>query len=619
MCGIFLYCGDICDVNTLHELFMQTKHRGPDDTQFVVYRTDDSTTMIAMGFHRLAINGASAAARQPFLEKGCVAMCNGEIWNHQELEQQAGTHLQSGSDCEVIPHVYRHIQQRAPRYHNQHPFEEMLCDIDGVFGITLYDRLTKHIHIGRDRIGIRSLYYATTPRKCTTCTTVSAHAPATATATAAVEVSPSARTHNLWVASELKSIPSSCEHIRPFPPGCWFSWPVCSEHTCPGEADETVKPQPYWSIGSMRSASLHAHSNIPEGYELAAKALERTLFAAVEKRFMSDRPVGCVLSGGLDSTIVTAIACKLHRAQRSSASQNHHSGRIRTYTIGLEGAEDLKWARKAAQALGTDHREFVVSEAEFLEAIPEVIRQIESFDVTTVRASVGNWLLAKHIKAVGEDTVLLCGDVADELFGGYRGFGLCTDSEAFDDANVRMLTDIHRFDVLRCEKSFAGHGLEARVPFADLAFVELAMSLPPEFKMWGESAGLVEQTTRIEKDLLRRAFQEHLPADLVWRRKEAFSDGVSPADRSWFSIIQESVQRSATTTTSADGDAPVAPVAPVAGAQPYDAESREYRKLFGLHYSCPHVIPYYWKHPFTDEQDPSARCLSNYDTNATPP
>lgn len=586
MCGIFLYCGDVCNVDTLRELFMRTKHRGPDNTQFVVFQVDD-TTMVAMGFHRLAINGMHKGAQQPFTDSGCVTICNGEIWNHKQLGTDAQANLVSGSDCEVLPQLYRHIERTSPRYHPHHPFEEMLRAVDGVFGMALYDRHSQHIHVGRDRIGIRSLYYAKTER--TPVTTDSS--------------SPGRTSHNLWVASELKSLPPSCQDIRPFPPGCWMSWPVCPQSP---SSDTTSGPCPYWSLADMRRMSMPAHRDKyavalnenarPQespGYTVCATDIERVLVAAVEKRLMSDRPVGCVLSGGLDSTVVTAIACRLMKRRQSDAPK------VRTYTIGLEGAEDLKWARRAAAALGTDHREFVVSEAEFLEAIPEVIRQIESYDVTTVRASVGNWLLAKYIAASGEDTVLLCGDVADELFGGYRGYGLCTNPKAFDEANMRMLADVHRFDVLRCEKSFAGHGLEARVPFADLDVVELTMSLPAEYKMWGTGG-------QIEKDLLRRAFVDYLPRELLWRRKEAFSDGVSAADNSWFTIIRDALSDDTPSSSTR---------IQTSHLQPYDTESRVYRQTFDRHYASPNVVPYYWKHPFTTEQDPSARCLTNYKTD----
>lgn len=286
---------------------------------------------------------------------------------------------------------------------------------------------------------------------------------------------------------------------------------------------------------------------------------------------MSDRPIGCILSGGLDSTTVTAIACKLQKQMNPNAPP------MRTYTVGLEGGEDFIWARKAAKHFGTEHHEFVLSEKDFLDAIPHVIRQIESYDVTTVRASTGNWLVAREIAKLGKDIVLFCGDVADELLGGYRGFGLTDDPELFDAENVKMMQNLHRFDVLRAEKSFAGFGLEGRVPFADKEFMKLIMNAPPEYKMWGCNTG------KIEKDCLRRAFEAYLPKDLCWRRKEAFSDGVSKKERSWFQIIQDDLKSSGKE------------IGVRAHCSPYDLESTLYREIFESFYSSDKVIPYLWK------------------------
>ena len=553
MCGIFLYCGGVQPVDTLRELFTRSQHRGPDDSQFLVHYPT-AHTMVAMGFHRLAINGLQASGNQPFTFHDTFTLCNGEIWNHQRLHEDCCTTNTTGSDCEIVPHYLRYIKDTPSRYHDEDPLEELCKALDGVFGLVVYDRARGELHVARDRIGIRSLYYVhDTDAGC------------------------------VWVASERKSLPALLRTVRAFPPAHCVTFDLGALHTA-------TPPTPYWSVRSARTPNRFdvplqvqpLHTFAP--YLECCTRLEHALVAAVDKRLMSDRPIGCVLSGGLDSTVITAIACKLHRERNPNAPP------LRTYTVGMEGASDFVWARMAANHLGTDHHEFVLSEEAFLDAIPQVVAQIESFDVTTVRASVGNWLVAKHIAQTGKDTVLFCGDVADELLGGYRGFGLAPHADAFDDANVAMLENIHRFDVLRCEKSFAGHGLEARVPFADTDVVELVMSFPAEYKMWGGD--------RIEKDVLRRAFAEYLPHALVWRRKEAFSDGVSATTRSWFEVIQERLHG--------------APVASRTHMPPYDAESSHYRELFDGLYGGAECIPYFWKHPFTTERDPSARRLANY-------
>ena len=540
---------------------MRSQHRGPDNTQFMVYYIND--VMLAFGFHRLSINGLNAMAHQPMFFGHTVTLCNGEIWNSDEIHRACDTPNESGSDCECLSLYYRDIILNGSSKKVADPFETLCGIIDGVFGLVMYDRLRNRIYVGRDKIGIRSLYYAT-------------------------ETDNVSGTNNVYVASELKSIPTHMSNVSAFPPAHWAIIDLPDIHCC---------PVPYWTIRSSRRlaylqpdcATDDLHRDLD--YNDCCGKLEKLLVRAVEKRFMSDRPIGCVLSGGLDSTVITAIACKLHR-ERNVGNETYVP--LRTYTIGMEGAEDFKWARMAAEHLGTEHHEFVLTENEFLEAIPDVIAQIESYDVTTIRASTGNWLLAQKIAEIGKDTVLFCGDVADELLGGYRGFGMTTDADAFDDENVKMMENIHRFDVLRCEKSFSGHGLEGRVPFADEDVVDLLMSLPPEYKMWNGDG-------RIEKDLLRRAFQSYLPDALVWRRKEAFSDGVSKQQKSWYEIIQDTLVKSGRTSITSRHH-----------ASPYDAESTYYREIYESMYSSVHNIPYLWKQPFSTIADPSARCLNNY-------
>ena len=350
--------------------------------------------------------------------------------------------------------------------------------------------------------------------------------------------------------------------------------------------------------------------------------IHNCLVDAVKKRLMSDRPIGCVLSGGLDSTIITAIVSKLMK--------EHDNKRVlNTYTIGFEGAEDFKWAKLASEHFGTKHNEFVCSHEEFLNSIPTVIEQIESYDTTTVRASVGNWLLGKKIKAKGIDTVIFCGDVSDELFGGYRGFGLAEDKENFYNENKKMMSNIHFFDVLRAEKCMAGHALECRVPFGDKDFIKLIMSLPVEYKMWGNKSyknvlrptnilckGEPEQI--IEKHILRLAFQDYLPPALLWRRKEAFSDGVSKTTNSWSNIIQKYIINN-DHINKLINEKKYSNL--FDSLTTYSYESKYYKLLYYLKYGqTKHVdininikpIPYFWKHPFTDINEPSARALNNY-------
>jgi asparagine synthase (glutamine-hydrolysing) len=546
MCGIFFYAGPLRDVEELQALFRSIQHRGPDSSQLhIVYPTADF--MLVFGFHRLAINGQSKADEQPFVADKIFALCNGEIWNHVAMRdalrlQQAPCAERrhdevSQSDCRCL----------LP-YYQRHGVAKMCQAVDGVFACIIYNGLTDTVSIARDPVGIRSLYWHQ-----------------------------DGGTGALFVASELKALPCHLDDVMQVPPGH-----VAAD--VPRGAP--VRFMPYGAPRVLAAPTCESPS-----HGALLQRLRETLERAVEKRLMSDRSVGCILSGGLDSTLVTAIVCKLQRARGVEE-------RMRTYTVGMAGGSDLKWARLAAEHLGTEHHEFVVSERDFLAAIPDVVRQIESFDVTTVRASVGNWLVAQKIAALGKDVVLFCGDVADELLGGYRGFGLARSAADFEDVNRRMMRDVHCFDVLRSEKSFTGHGLEGRVPFADRDFVAaFETHVPTAARMWGSA----RPGGYIEKQLLREAFEGYLPRELLWRRKEAFSDGVSGEARSWYVVIQEHLARTGASAVMVREHMP-----------PYDAESAYYRALYEASYASVRCIPYFWKQPFTTVSDPSARTLTNY-------
>ena len=477
-----------------------------------------SVNDMLFGFHRLCIVGIDAKSDQPMRMDGVVLICNGEIYNYKELVKKYGFNYKTNSDCEVIIHMY-----------NKFGICKTVTELDGVFSFVLFDSRDGEIWAARDMLGIRPLF-------------IGKYA------------------HEICIASELKAIPDDFVDVEQFAPGNLYD------------------------IKNNRFLEWYTHNYYTEYLnETVVKNTIRALFlSSVKKRLLSDRPIGCLLSGGLDSTLVASILRK--------------HGELNTYAIGLEGSEDLKYARMAAKYLGTNHAEIVVTEQEFLEAIPETIRMIESYDTTTVRASVGNFLISKYIKSHSEDTVIFCGDVSDEIFGSYRGFTKAPDKESFKFQNELMLKNIHFFDVLRSDRSISGAGLEARVPFADKNFLSFCMSLPPELKMFDK--------TTIEKNILRSAFEGYLPDELLYRRKEAFSDGVSSHSRSWFQIIQEFVN----TQVEDNYDASV-----YKHNTPYDKESFYYRQVFETFYpGHAKIIPYFWKHPFCTESDPSARLLDVY-------
>ena len=572
MCGIFYYQnvrerGRIATsmLQTLQSNFAKISHRGPDNSKFIV------NGHRCIGFHRLAINGLSSTGDQPFDLLGCQLVCNGEIYNHVKLKHKYGFECVSGSDCEIIIHLYKH-------------FNGDMCatlkELDGVFSLILIDTERELVHIARDPFGVRSLYTVTS----------------------------SDYVHDISAASEMKAL-QHCTHVEQFPGGCYMTMTTVQNDTSNNPKFESTLHSYYGELSldeklevpyvyNFGTAILHDDINAPkEQLEERACCMVRNLFElAVCKRLMSERPVGCLLSGGLDSSIVTALVVN-HMPPGSL---------VNTYAIGLQGSVDLKWARRVAEHLNTRHHEVCLTEQQFLDAIDETIYQIESYDTTTVRASVGNYLVSKYIYENTDNVVIFCGDMSDEIFGSYRGFTKAPNDHEFARENARMVRDVRCFDLLRSDKSISGAGLEARVPFADKTFLEFVMSLPPWMKRFGEGAEYA-----VEKHLLRKAFRTLLPEDVMSRRKEAFSDGVSGHERTWVQIIKEYVDKRVSDTEVSLANE----LHKYKHNAPYDKESYYYRTVFERHFSGKgraETIPYFWRHPFCDGiLDPSARLLKD--------
>jgi asparagine synthase (glutamine-hydrolysing) len=575
MCGIFYYEAVGSDkripMSTLHQLqsnFAKISHRGPDNSRFIV------NGQRCVGFHRLAINGLTASGDQPFSMLDCELICNGEIYNHRNLVAKHEFNCVSDSDCEVVIHLYRLFNG---------DMQATLRELDGVFSLVLIDRVRELVHVARDPFGVRSLYIG----------------------------SSSEYERDISVASEMKAL-QHCDHVEQFPGGCCMT---VSKIGTESNARLDTRLQSYYQdlhvdetqevpyIYNFGTALLDEDVNAsPEVLEMRACVLLRNLFElAVCKRLMSERPVGCLLSGGLDSSIVTALVVKF-----MAQAQAQQPPIVDTYAIGLEGSVDLKWARRVSEYLGTRHHEVCLTEQQFLDAIDATIYQIESYDTTTVRASVGNYLVSKYIYDNTDNVVIFCGDMSDEIFGSYRGFTKAPSDHEFARENGRMVRDVRCFDLLRSDKSISGAGLEARVPFADKTFLEFVMSLPPWMKRFGEGAEYA-----VEKHLLRKAFGSLLPEDVMWRRKEAFSDGVSGHERTWVQIIKEYVdQRVSDTEVSLAND-----LQKFKHNAPYDKESYYYRTVFERHFpgkGRAETIPYFWRHPFCEGVlDPSARLLKD--------
>lgn len=401
-------------------------------------------------------------------DRKVVLAINGEIYNHRELRQRyAGRYeFQTGSDCEVILALYR---DKGP---------DFLEELNGIFAFALYDEEHDFYMVARDHIGIIPLYTGTDKRG------------------------------RVYFASELKALEGRCVSIEPFLPG----------HVYDNRTGETRRW--YSRDWTDYDAVASNPASIPE--------LRSALEAAVRRQLMSDVPYGVLLSGGLDSSIISAIAAK-YAAMRIEADGTvpAYWPRLHSFAVGLKGSPDLAAARKVAEHIGTVHHEIHYTIQEGIDAIRDVIYYTETYDVTTVRASTPMYLLARVIKSMGIKMVL-SGEGADEIFGGYLYFHKAPDARAFHEETVRKLSKLHLYDCLRANKALSAWGVEGRVPFLDKEFLDTAMRLNPEAKM--------ARNGRMEKWILRKAFEDILPPEVAWRQKEQFSDGVG---YSWIDSLKQ--------------------------------------------------------------------------------
>jgi asparagine synthase (glutamine-hydrolysing) len=532
MCGIFCYFGYDYTDKKLIELGQHISHRGPDST--TNKRINEKLFFI---FHRLAINGLNPESDQPLINNGIYLICNGEIFNYKKLIDLFYLHdeYKTGSDCEIIIHLYK-----------LHGIEKTCQLLDGEFAFVLYDSEKDILYSARDQLGIRSLYWNN-------------------------DTNSFFANNEIFFCSELKGFPKSTKKVQQFP--------ICSYWS--SDTNQIVE---YHSIYKSFS-ELEEVEDTEEIEETEEEIIQkiRTLFIeAVEKRLMSERKLACLLSGGLDSTTVSAIVASYYEPYTLS-----------TYSIGLKGSVDLHYAKIAADYFKTNHTSIELTKEEFLGAIEKTIQQIESYDTTTVRASVGNYLVSLFIKEHSDNTVIFCGDVSDEIFGSYRGFYYAENDEDFYNENVTMLENIQYFDVLRSDKSISGAGLEARVPFSDIHFLRYCMSIHPRFKRFSKE--------KMEKYLFRKAFEDMLPSELAWRVKTAFSDGVSNSETPWYQIIKDYMDTKYTDEEFEEKRCKYY------HNMPYDKESLYYREIFEQFYpNRETTIPYFWKQPFMTDLDPSA-------------
>ena len=491
-----------------------------------------------------------------------VLAVNGEIYNHQEIRRRyAGEYeFQTGSDCEVILALYRSLTPTLSQGEGDDIHREicnMLEQLNGIFAFALYDEEKDEFLIARDPIGVIPLYIGYDSDG------------------------------KVYVASELKALEGQCERYEPFLPGHY-----------------------YWSKepGMKRyyKRDWFDYSAVKEN-PASVEAIHDGLTAAVKRQLMSDVPYGVLLSGGLDSSVISALAEKFseHRIEDDSKTRAYWP-RLHSFAVGLKGAPDLAKAKLVADHIGTVHHEINYTIQEGLDAIRDVIYFIETYDVTTVRASTPMYLLARVIKSMGIKMVL-SGEGADEIFGGYLYFHKAPDAKSFHEETVRKLSKLYLYDCLRANKSLSAWGVEGRVPFLDKEFLDVAMRTNPEAKMC--------PGTTIEKKIVREAFADILPEEVAWRQKEQFSDGVG---YSWIDTLKQITSEAVTDEQMAHA-AERFPINP-----PKNKEEYYYRSIFAEHFpsdsaalsvpseasvACSTAIALEWDAAFKNMNDPSGRAV----------
>ena len=520
------------------------RHRGPDWSG--IY----SNNKVIMAHERLAIVDPTSG-KQPLLskDKNLVLAANGEIYNHLELRKQFEDYyqFQTKSDCEVILALYK---QKGASF---------LDELNGIFGFALYDIANDSYLIARDHMGIIPLYMGWD------------------------------QDGTFYVASELKALEGVCSKIELFPPGHYL--------------DSKVGELKSWYQRDWMEYDL-----IKEN-ETDIKILRTALEEAVHRQLMCDVPYGVLLSGGLDSSITSAIA-KKYAENRIESDDNDPAWwpQLHSFATGLENSPDLVAAQKVADHLGTIHHEIKFTIQEGIDAIRDVINHLETYDVTTIRASTPMYLMARAIKAMGIKMVL-SGEGADEIFGGYLYFHKAPSTKDFHEETVRKLDKLHMYDCLRANKSLAAWGIEGRVPFLDKAFMDVAMNINPKDKMINGE--------RMEKWILRKAFEDLLPKSVAWRQKEQFSDGVG---YSWIDTLKELVEKEVTDKQLANAHFKF-PIQP-----PTSKEEFYYRSIFSEHFpsnaaarsvpsvpsvACSTPTALEWDESFKNMNDPSGRAVAN--------
>ena len=533
------------------------RHRGPDWSGIYTGPT------AILCHERLSIVDPESG-RQPLFapDKKQVLAVNGEIYNHKDIRATTKDYqYQTGSDCEVILSLYREWKADP-----KHPsLVSLLERLSGIFAFALYDVEDGSFFIARDPIGVIPLYIGYD------------------------------NDGKVYVASELKALEGQCDRYEPFLPGHYY-W-----------SKEADKGMQRWYTRAWMDGKTRPKSEL--SYGEAVEEIRQSLMSAVKRQLMSDVPYGVLLSGGLDSSVISAIAARFasHRVENDGTSPAWWP-RLHSFAVGLKGAPDLAKAKLVADAIGTVHHEINYTIQEGLDAIRDVIYFIETYDVTTVRASTPMYLLARVIKSMGIKMVL-SGEGADEIFGGYLYFHKAPSPEEFHKETVRKLSKLYQYDCLRANKSLAAWGVEGRVPFLDKEFLDVAMTIDPSYKMCPGK--------EIEKKVVREAFSDMLPEEIAWRQKEQFSDGVG---YSWIDTLKE-VTASAVSDEQMAHAAERFPINP-----PRNKEEYYYRSIFAEHFpsdsaarsvpsvpsvACSTAEALAWDAAFKNMNEPSGRAVKD--------
>ena len=543
--GIFNIKTDVKDLRLKAlEMTRRMRHRGPDWSG--IYVNDNAI----LAHERLSIVDVNKGAQPLYSTDGKLALAvNGEIYNHKDLKKMLKEpyDFQTESDCEIILALYR---QKGVNF---------LEDLNGIFAFALYDSEKDTYMIGRDHIGIIPLY-----------TGYDEHG-------------------NFYVASEMKALTGVCNTVSEFPPGHYLF-------------SSDGAPVQWYKRDWMEYENVKNNKS-------SIKVLRLALEEAVERQLMSDVPYGVLLSGGLDSSITAAIAKKYSaRRVETGGLKDAWWPQLHSFAIGLEGSPDLAAAQKVADHIGSVHHNFTFTIQEGLDAIRDVIYHIETYDVTSIRASTPMYLMSRKIKSMGVKMVL-SGEGADEIFGGYLYFHKAPDSKEFHEETVRKLSMLSKYDCLRANKSLAAWGVEGRVPFLDKEFMDVAMTLNPEDKMCRDG--------KMEKHILRKAFEDYLPPEVAWRQKEQFSDGVGYR---WIDTLRE-VASNAISDTQMENARYRFPI-----NTPVTKEAYYYRTIFqeffpldssarcvpeGPSVACSTPTAIKWDEAFASMIDPSGRAVKD--------